>query len=203
MDPELSIYIKPLINIIKLVINQFVLDANYIGINDPNFKARNQLSLLFDLLTFDITPCLQINILKLFCELIQNNDEKYYNYLNKNNAINIITLFVYKTSVFDVKELAFKFLVRLIKYNSKKNNNLEQYIERFTTYFNYSNAKDEENTQKATNIKKSFERKKVKYKLQEFNENEKQLLSLYDKKHFNELMNQIFDRAAYFYKEKI
>ena len=203
MDPELSIYIKPLINIIKLVINQFVLDANYIGINDPNFKARNQLSLLFDLLTFDITPCLQINILKLFCELIQNNDEKYYNYLNKNNAINIITLFVYKTSVFDVKELAFKFLVRLIKYNSKKNNNLEQYIERFTTYFNYSNAKDEENTQKVTNIKKSFERKKVKYKLQEFNENEKQLLSLYDKKHFNELMNQIFDRAAYFYKEKI
>ena len=203
MEPELNIYLKPLINIIKLVINQFVLDANNIGINDPNFKARNQLLQLFELLTFDITPCLQTSILKLFFELIQKNDEKYYHYLNINNDINIITLFVYKTSVFDVKELAFNYLVGLVNNYSKKNNNLEQYIEKFTGYFYYPNVKDEQKTQNEANIKKSLEIKNIKYNLKELTESQRQLLSSYDKNHFNELMKTIFDKATYFYKEKI
>ena len=204
MEPELNEYIKPLMNIIKLLLNQFKSDVNYIGINDSNLKTRDQLLKLFGILTFDITPCLQIGILKLFFEFTLINEEKYYNYLNVNNYINLITLFVYKTSVFDVKELAFEFLVGILNNNLNKNNNLEQYIEKYATYFYFPNDKEEgQDTPNDENIKKSFEINGIKYNLQEFTSNQKQLLSSYNKKNFNELMKAIFNKAESFYKGKI
>ena len=199
MKPELNEYLKPLINIIKLLLNQFVLEVSE-NPNEQNLKTRDQLLKLFEILTFDITPCLQISILKLFFDFIQKNDEKYYHCLNKNNNISLITLFVYKTSFFDTKDLAFNYLIKLTNLKSKKDDYLEKYIEEYTNYFYYPKNEENNNEKK---FKQKFIMNKINYNLIEYNEKQKELFSYYDKKHFNDLMSKIFERAEYYYKEKI
>ena len=199
MNPELNEYIKPLINIIKLFMNQFIIEINELDANNPNFKTRDQLIKLFELLTFDISPCLQINILNLFFELIQKNDEKYYNYLNVGNCINIITLLVYKTSLFDVKELAFNYLIDLAVKNSNKKTNLGQFIEKYTISYYYPKNEDK----KERKYKTAINVNNINYHFSDFSESQKKLLSYYDKKHLNDLMKKIYDKAEYYYKQKI
>ena len=199
MNPELNEYIKPLMNIIKLFMNQFIIEINNLDENNPNFKTRDQLIKLFELLTFDISPCLQTNILNLFFEFIQKNDEKYYNYLNVNNCINIITLFVYKTSLFDVKELAFNYLIDLAVKNSNKKTNLGQFIEKYTISYYYPKNEDSNERKYKTAINMN----NINYHLTDFSESQKKLLSYYDKKHLNDLMTIIYEKAEFYYKEKI
>ena len=200
MSPELNEYIKPIMNIIRLLFNHFILDTDYIGTNDPNFKTRNQLIKIFELLTFDISPCLQENILNLFFYFIKNNDEKIFNYLNYNNQINIITLFIYKISLFDIKELAFGYLIHLANLESNKQTNLEQFIEKYTIYYFPQN---EENINNKINLKKEVNINGINYFLTENTENQKKLLSYYDKKHLKNTMEKIYEKAEFFYKEKI
>ena len=195
MKPELNEYLKPLINIIKL----FVIEASEIN-KVPNMKTRDQLLKLFELLTFDITPCLQITILKLFFDFIQKNDEKYYNYLNKDNNINLITLFIYKKSLFEIKDLSYNYLIELTNKKANNNNYLQQYIEHYTNYFYYPNNLENKNN---LNLKQNFVINNIKYNLVEYNEKQKELFSHYDKKHFNDLLNKIYERAELYYKEKI
>ena len=201
MSPELNEYIKPIMNIIRLLFNQFILEIDYVGINDPNFKTRNQLIKIFELLTFDISPCLQENILNLFFNFIQKNDEKIFNYLNYNNQINIITLFIYKISLFDLKELAFSYLIHLANKKSNKNTNFEQFLEKYTIYYYFPQYV--ENNKKKLNLKKDININGVNYYLTENNEKQKNLLSFYDKKHFINIMKKIYEKAEFFYKEKI
>ena len=198
MKPELNGYLKPLLNIIKLFLNQFVLETSEIN-KEPDMKTRDQLLKLFKLLTFDITPCLQIAILKLFFDFIQKNDEKYYNYLNKDNNINLITLFIYKKSLFDLKDLSYNYLIELTNKKTNNNNYLQQYIENYTNYFYYPNNLENNNQ----NLKTNLVINKIKYNLVEYNEKQKELFSYYDKKHFNDLLNKIYERAEFYYKEKI
>ena len=200
MKPELNEYINPLMKIIKLLINQFVLDFNVIEFTQ-NSESFEQLIKLYELLTFDIMPCLQLSILSLFFEFINSHEQKYYDYLNKNNNINIITAFVYKTSLFDVKELAFKFLINLTFKKENKNHYLEQYIEKYATYYYYyfPNKKEKQNK----NIKKEIQINYINYNLVEYSESQKQLLSFCDKKHFNDLMDKIYENAEYYFKNNI
>ena len=199
MKPELNEYLKPLINIIKLFLNQFVIEVSEIN-KVPNMKTRDQLLKLFELLTFDISPCLQINILKLFFDFIQKNDEKYYNYLNKDNNINLITLFIYKKSLFDIKDLSYNYLIELTNKKTNNHNYLQQYIENYTNYFYYPNNLEKKNNQ---DLKQNFVRNKIKYNLVEYNEKQIKLFLNYDKNHFNDLLNKIYERAQFYYKEKI
>ena len=60
----------------------------------------------------------------------------------------MITLFVYKTSFFDTKDLAFNYLIELTNLKSKKDDYLEKYIEEYTNYFYYSKNKENNNEKK-------------------------------------------------------
>ena len=200
MEPELLEYIKPLIKIINLLFNQFVQNTNLVDIKESNPSIRNKLIKLFELLTLDITPCLQIIILKLFFEFVQKIDEKYYDYLNINNNIILITLFVYKNALFDVKELAFNYLIWLANKNANKNSDLDKFIEYYTTYFYYPQIEDK---QEKNNLKATLTINDIKYNLRELTDSQKQLLSFYDKNHFNESMKNIFDKAEDYFKKKI
>ena len=209
MEPELIEYIKPLINIIKLLLNQFVSDYYNINISNKNnnevimnkkiIKSRQQLLLIFELLTFDISPCLQSKILELFFNYILKSDENFYIFLNANNRINIILLHLYKTSLFDVKELAFNYLMNLLNYKSNSKTNLGEYLELYTTYYYYSQNTKENNP----NYKKSITNNNINYVLIEFTDRQKELLSYYDKTHLYDLMNKIYEKAKYNCKEKI
>jgi len=205
MKPELNEYIKTIIDIIKLLFNQFIIEVGKDNIDNINnlrtFKTRDQLLKLFKLLTFDITPCLQKAILNLFYEFIKNSDDKYYEYLNVDNNINLIVLHVFKTSLFDTKLLAFIFLNELMNKKSSNNNSLPTYIENYLQYYNYQqlNNKNEENQ----NIKKTVKINTLNFNLTTLNESQKNLLSCYDRKHYYELMNSIFNKAASYFNLSI
>ena len=201
MNPELNEHIKPIMNIIRLLFNQFILETDYIGKDSINFTSRDQLIKIYELLTFDISPCLQENILNLFFYFIQNNDEKIFNYLNYKNQINVIALFIYKISLFDVKELAFNYLIHLANKESNKKSNFEQFIEKYTIYYIF--PQNEENNNNIMNLKKKVEINGINYFLNENTENQKKLLSYCDKKHLIKIMKNIYEKAEFFYKEKI
>ena len=72
MSPELNIIIEPIITLIRELFNRLSLQFKNIN-NDISSKiSSNQgindynLDKLFDLLTFDISPCLQKIILTMF-----------------------------------------------------------------------------------------------------------------------------------------
>ena len=203
MEPELNENIKTIIDIIKLLFNQFILEVGKDNINNlQNFRTRDQLLKLFKLLTFDITPCLQKAILTLFYEFIQKCDEQYYEYLNVDNNINLIILHVFKTSVFDTKKLAFIFLNELMNKKTNYNNNLlPQYIENYLQYYDYQQINKK--TEDSRNIKKSVKINTLNYNLTTLNEGQKNLLSCYDKKHYYTLMNALFDKAAFYFDQGI
>jgi hypothetical protein len=143
---------------------------------------------------------LQITILKLFFEYILSN-KKILEYLIKNNFIKdiiLILLFVYKKSFFDVKELAFNYLIEVTNCLPKQSFD-ESCIERYTTYYYY--PKNEEK-QEGLEYKDKFSINKFDYKLTELNEKQKKLLSYYDKKLFNESMNNIYQKAENFFMGK-
>ena len=202
MEPELNEYIKPLINIIKLLLNQFVIDYNNahenVIIKKKLIKDRKDLLLIFELLTFDISPCLQINLLQLFFKFLKT-DENLYTFLNVDNKINLILLFLYKTSLFDVKELVFNYLIDLLNYKSNINTDLGEYLDLYTTYYYYPQVIKENKP----NYKQSITINNTNYVLTEFTEDQKQLLSNYDKSHLYDLMNKIYEKAKFNYKEKI
>ena len=225
MEPELNKYLEPLTKIIDLLINQFMNDFDNIEKIKSNSKGREldskankeflefgkQLLKIFELLTFDITPCLQINILNCFSKIILNTNntnninsmnfiniinENYYSYLNANNKIDLILLYVFKTSLFDVKEKAFNILIEILN-NNQNFNEIQKYIQNYSIYYYYPQIdENKENMNNIQNFGKELQIDGIKYLYQPLTENQKQLLKYYDKKHFNNLMNAIFDAAA-------
>ena len=227
MEPELNKYLEPLTKIIDLIINQFMNEIDYfeknksnskgreldLKTNEPLLKFRDQLLKIFELLTFDITPCLQNNILNCFSKIILNTNDtnnsnnlnnmnyiniindKYYLFLNENNKIDIILLYVFKTSLFDAKEKAFKLLMELLN-NNQNFIEIQKYIQNYSIYYYYPQIdENKENMSNTQNLGKELQINGDKYIYQPLTENQKQLLKYYDKKHFNDLMNTIFDIA--------
>ena len=219
MEPELNNYLEPLTKIIHLLINQFINEVDdyekitiYSKEREADFKTNKtylktckQLLKIFDLLTFDITPCLQTNILNSFSKIILNTNNlgetnnpnlKYYSYLNEKNKIDIILLYVFKTSLLDVKEKVFNILIELIDNNSNINT-IQKYIQNYAIYYYY--PQEDENKETITNIQNLGNELIIdgtEYIYQPLTENQKQLLKYYDKKHFNDLMNSIFEKAV-------
>ena len=194
LEPELLEYIKLIVNIIELLLFNKSKDKT-------NVKGKqldiNKLMEIFKLLTLDITPCLQITILKLFFDCIKKS-EKGFGYFNDNNILNNtidILFFVYKKSLFDVKELAFEYSIELISKLSNRNDYQGKYIECYATYLYY--PKNEEK-QESIKCQETMTINKIDYKLIELTENQKKLLSCYDKEHFNQSMKNIFEKAQNF-----
>ena len=194
MEPELKESIKPILNIIKILFNQYFRDIK----NSPPkaqkeivYNSQYKLIKLFEILTFDITPCLQHEILKLYFEFFNQKNEKYFESLNINDNIILITLFVIKTSLFDIKEIAFNYLIEPL--NKKKNSKyLQEQLAKNITYYYYPRSQTNKNIQ---SYPKSIKIDGIIYQYEELNENQKQLIENYDRKHYNELILHIFDKS--------
>ena len=198
MEPELLGYIKPIINILELILLHQSKDKNFVDIEDSDL---DKLMKIFKLLTLDITPCLQITIIKLFFNYLEKKT-KDFDYLKKSDNINdiiLILLFVYKKSFFNVKELVFKYLIELIEGLPKRNIYFEKCIKFFTINYYYP---ENEEKQEGLKYKEKIRINNIDYKLIELTANQKKLLSCYDKNHFKESMNNIFDKAENYFKEQ-
>ena len=198
MEPELCKSIEPIINIVKLIFNQYSMDIN--KYNDDNFSeikindfdSQKKLINLFQILTFDITPCLQLEILKLYFSFFFKRNKEYFDYLNLNNGISLITLFVFKTSLFDVKEVAFNYLIEIINKRWSKNARIEEQLSKYVTYYYYPRCT---NNKDIKSFLPSVQINNVNYILSEPSENKKTILEYYDKKHYYEIMNHIFTKT--------
>ena len=126
ISPELNELIGPVIDLIKEIIERYLIQFKK---SIQQIKDYN-LSTLFDLLAFDISPCLQKAILNLFYNL--KGKTKELSHLNKNYKFLLILLFLLKTSLFDdIKSVAYDFIMLLFNDNNSLNININirQYIE--------------------------------------------------------------------------
>ena len=147
VDKELSSRIEPLEKLIEVIFDKYKLKQEKIEIeennnyNSINSHSRNKshsnrslialqkkvdkkdnLYFLFYLLTFDISPCLQKSIICLLSHLIEKYKyENFVKYLDKKEELFNIALFVFKTSIFDVKVCALNLLLLIEKNNGGKN----------------------------------------------------------------------------------
>ena len=198
MEPELINSLQPILNIIQIIFNQYektikTLDKQNLA-KAHNFiisHSQNKLIKLFEILTFDITPCMQTAILKLYFEFFKkNNDQNFFDCLNIKDNIIIITLQVFKTSLFDVKELAFNYLIDPI--NKNKNKGFIEQLAKDVTYYYYPRNKANENLKA---YPKNINIDKINYVFSEPNEYKKKLIENYDKKHYYEIMKNIFNKS--------
>ena len=127
MNPELCEVIKPLEDILKLYFKQYNTEASSMikDNKDKNMeiaKTGYDLINLFEVLTIDSSPCLQKMIIKLFVEFFNSNLSQAYKYVNlieKDKKMFDICLFVFKSSIFDVK---LEILNLIFLLNKMKNN---------------------------------------------------------------------------------
>ena len=117
MDPEISEVLKPFEDILKLYFKKYNNDAAlFIKEGKDNKdsknaiielpKSGNDLINLFEVLTMGVSPCIQKSIINLFYEFFNENlkqANKYVNLIEKDGKVFDICLFVFKSSIFDVK----------------------------------------------------------------------------------------------------
>ena len=124
MEPELTLRLKPIEDLLIKLVKDF---KEKVINRDSNVKKAGQnLYNLYRLLTYDISPCVQkmiINIFSLFCD---DNFLKYYNELDQETKILNISLFVFKNSIFDVKQYILDFIFIILKNKVIKEANKEQ-----------------------------------------------------------------------------
>ena len=129
-QPDVNTLIEPVINLIKELINLFI--NNYKNINtNLNASSNNNtnkpklsdynLDKYIELLTFDISPCLQKAIINLFFDL--KNKTKELNHLNKSAKIFSTLLFLLKTTIFnDIRLLIYDFIFVFINDKNLETN---------------------------------------------------------------------------------
>ena len=129
-SPELKDILKPVEDIISKLFEIFIREASQSKGKGKEKENDNEngkmLFKLFEMLTFDISPCLQKIIIKFFLNYMKNHYGKYYDLLDINKMMFDITLFIFKTSVFDVKIDALNlilFMNNMNKYMDESHNN--------------------------------------------------------------------------------
>ena len=102
-------------------------------INEYKSFNDNNLYLLFYLLTYDISPCLQKNIILLLYKLINGYTYNKFSLLfDKKKELIDILLFIFKTSFFDVKIEALNLVLLIDKennWNHLNNNDIKMFIQ--------------------------------------------------------------------------
>ena len=120
MNPELYIRLQPIEELLNYLFEEF---EEKVSTNDPlAVEAGDNLSKLFTLLTFDISPCIQKMIIRLFSRFLENHFNDRFDKLNREEQILNISLFILKTSIFDIKEDILYFIF-IILQNGRKNIN--------------------------------------------------------------------------------
>ena len=151
MEPELSKILEPIQKLLEKIFektydefmkkynNQNNINTNnqiknnkknnnktIVPLSEKKIEERNNLYYLFYLLTYNISPCLQKIIINLCIKFISNFSSNYFLVLfdSKNELFDIV-LYVFKTSIFDVKISALNLLFLIEKKNkwSHLNNN--------------------------------------------------------------------------------
>ena len=98
-NPELKDILKPIEEIISKLFEIFVEEASK-SKDTGQCKCGKMLFKLFEMLTMDISPCLQKIIIKHFLNFMKNHMGKYLPLLDTNEDILDIILFLFKTSIF-------------------------------------------------------------------------------------------------------
>ena len=119
LEPELYIRLNPLKELLKHLFKEY---KNYcIGNNTAAEEAGKSLFKIVTMLASDISPCLQKMIIVLFTECLEKNFDLYIDNFDQQNEILNICLFVFKNSIFDVKEDVLNLIFLILKsekYNS-------------------------------------------------------------------------------------
>ena len=145
MDSELSNRIQPIEKLIEILFDkkyknyQEIKNKNNNNISDTNNRSHstknlsvldvnyqnNNLYYFFYLLTFDISPCIQKSIICLLINLIKSfTYSDFVKLFDKKEELFDIVLYVFKTSIFDVKINALNLLFLIEQNNKGKNLNI-------------------------------------------------------------------------------
>ena len=219
-QPELNDIIEPIINLIKELFKLYL--SNYKNININNSTNNNNaqktsdynLDKFIEILTFDISPCLQKTILNLFFDL--KNYTKELNHLNKNAKIFSILLFILKTTIYnDIRLLVYDFIFILLndknfntnfdttnnnnnKNNTKNNSNtnITQYIESIILpFYLFMDEKDKNPEVKNTVGQEEKIINNIKYNYLILSEEENILNTNYKKEILDELITVFFEKV--------
>jgi len=199
ISPELNDLIGPVIDLIKEIIDRYLIQFKK---SIQQIKDYN-LSTLFDLLAFDISPCLQKAVLNLFYNL--KGKMKELSNLNKNGKFLFILLFILKTSLFDdIKSLAYDFIMILFNDSNSQNmnSNIRQYIEKYILP-NYLLIDNRGKSIKVANVSGEIDEGKfeefffinnIKYNYLTLSPEQEKLNINYNKIKLDELINNFFDK---------
>ena len=121
MEPELNIRLQPIEELLQHLFDEF---KEKVKNKDPTIKSSN-LYKLFTLLTYDISPCIQKMIIKLFSSVLEHNYKNYCDILDKDEQLLNISLFVLKNSIFDIKEDILNLIFIILK-NGNSNQDYKQ-----------------------------------------------------------------------------
>ena len=106
---------------------------NLITFSEMKFEERNNLYYLFYLLTYNISPCSQYMIIDLCIKFISSNSfNNFLSVFDSKNELFDILLFVFKTSIFDIKIRALELLLNIEKKNNWShfaNNNIKIFFQ--------------------------------------------------------------------------
>ena len=131
MNPELYIRLKPIEKLLTILFNEF---EEKVKINDSKIKDSNNLYKLFTLLTYDISPCIQKMIIRVFSTILERNFNKCFDILDQDEQILNISLFILKTSIFEIKKDILNLIFIILKNRninidiSQKNIFISNYI---------------------------------------------------------------------------
>ena len=129
-SPELHILLKPMEEIISKLFEKFVKEAS--SCINKESETGLQLFKIYEMLTIDISPCLQKIIINQFFNYIKQHYGKYFAFLDKNRKMLDITLFIFKISIFDIKKDALNLLFLM--------NKVQENMEEFYTTRSRTNA---------------------------------------------------------------
>ena len=116
MEPELNVRLSPMKELLKHLFNK---EYKKFVIENKNVADETGKSLfrIVTMLASDISPCLQKMIIELLLECLEVNFGMYIENFDQDYEFLDISLFVYKNSIFDVKEVALKLIFLLLKNN--------------------------------------------------------------------------------------
>ena len=135
MNPELNEVIKPLEEILKLFFKKYNNHATLIMRENKDNKNQNievpksgiDLINLFEVLTLATSPCIQKSIIALFLEFFNENINQSYKYVHlieKDGKFFDICLFVFKSSIFEIKIDILNFIYLLLRMKNNLNKNV-------------------------------------------------------------------------------
>ena len=114
LTPELNILLIPMEEIIQKLFEKFIEEA---GLKEKEKEQEceigKKLFKIFELLTIDISPCIQKIIINQFHNYLELHMAKYYAFLDENKRMLDIILFIFKTSIFDIKIDALNLLLKI------------------------------------------------------------------------------------------